>query len=58
MNARLRDLARKLNDLDAALAGRKGLVTAPATRVGICPDCGYPSLDSGLCAFCRPRRAF
>ena len=58
MASRLRDLARKLNDLDAALAGRKGLVTAPATRVGICPDCGYPSLDSGLCAFCRPRRAF
>ena len=58
MTSRLRNLARKLNDLDTALAGGKGLVAAPATRVGICPDCGYPSLDSGLCAFCRPRHAF
>lgn len=57
MTSRLRDLARKLSDLDAALAGRTGFVTTPATRVGICPDCGYPSLDSGLCAFCRPRLA-
>ena len=55
MTSRLRDLARQLNDFDVALARQKGLVTAPATRVGICPDCGYPSLDSGLCAFCRPR---
>jgi hypothetical protein len=22
--------------------------------VGMCPYCGYPSLNSGLCAFCRP----
>ena len=58
MTSRLRDLARKLNDLDTALAGRTGFATTPATRVGICPDCGYPSLDSGLCAFCRPRHAF
>jgi len=29
----------------------------PAARVGICPDCGYPSLESILCAFCRPRLA-
>jgi hypothetical protein len=24
------------------------------TLVGTCPDCGYPSLSSVLCAFCRP----
>ena len=24
------------------------------SRVGTCPYCGYPSLASGLCAFCRP----
>lgn len=24
-----------------------------AARVGTCPDCGYPSLDSLSCAFCR-----
>lgn len=58
MTSRLRDLARKLNDLDTALAGRRGLMATPATRVGVCPDCGYPSLDSGLCAFCRPRSTF
>jgi hypothetical protein len=26
----------------------------PHQRVGMCPYCGYPSLNSGLCAFCRP----
>ena len=57
MTSRLRDLARQLNDFDVALARQRGLMPTPATRVGICPDCGYPSLDSGLCAFCRPRRA-
>ncbi len=29
----------------------------PVARVGVCPDCGYPSLESILCAFCRPRLA-
>lgn len=24
-----------------------------AVRVGTCPNCGYPSLDSMSCAFCR-----
>ena len=47
LNTRLRGLARQLTDLD-----RKH--ERPATRVGTCPHCGYPSLDSGLCAFCRP----
>lgn len=23
-------------------------------RMGTCPSCGYPSLASGLCAFCQP----
>lgn len=53
----LRGLARGLNDLDQALASRKGQASGHTPRVGTCPDCGYPSLDFGLCAFCRPRRA-
>lgn len=51
----LRGLARELNDLDRALASRKGQSPGHPPRVGTCPDCGYPSLDFGLCAFCRPR---
>ncbi len=50
---RLSLLAQRLNTLDSRISG----VTAdesPATLVGTCPYCGYPSLGSGLCAFCRP----
>ena len=57
LTSRLRRLARELNDIDVALAARKGWQGHPSARVGTCPDCGYPSLDSGLCAFCRPRLA-
>lgn len=57
LTTHLRDLARQLNDLDVALASWKGHPPIHAPRVGTCPDCGYPSLDSGLCAFCRPRLA-
>lgn len=57
LTCRLRGLARELSDLDSALASWNGHPPASAPRVGICPDCGYPSLDSGLCAFCRPRLA-
>jgi hypothetical protein len=52
---RLGGLVRELNDLDMVLEGWKDHLPDPAMRVGTCPDCGYPSLDSGLCAFCRPR---
>lgn len=24
-------------------------------EVGTCPYCGYPSIGSGMCAFCRPQ---
>ncbi len=50
LSARLTVLARQLNDLDRRLSD--GTFASP--RVGICPECGYPSLGSGLCAFCRP----
>lgn len=54
LDSRLRVMALKLNGLDSALSSLKGFPDGPATRVGTCPDCGYPSLDSGLCAYCRP----
>lgn len=57
LTSQLRGEARALKDLDETLAGCTGLAQAAAARVGTCPDCGYPSLDSGLCAFCRPRLA-
>jgi hypothetical protein len=49
LNDRLGVLAKQLRTLDTA-------VTDPSThaRVGTCPYCGYPSLGSGQCAFCRP----
>jgi hypothetical protein len=54
LNTRLRGLARQLNDLDRALSALKGYDEWTPDRVGVCPHCGYPSLGSGLCAFCRP----
>lgn len=54
LDSRLRVMARQLNGLDSALSRLKGLHDRPAARVGTCPHCGYPSLDSGLCAYCRP----
>lgn len=52
--SRLRVLARELNDIDAAVAPWTVHSPLTAPRVGTCPECGYPSLDSWLCAFCRP----
>ncbi|MGI9125286.1 MAG: hypothetical protein ACR2JM_11130 [Mycobacterium sp.] len=52
--ARLAVLARQLNDLDSRLDHSAGHQQLPAPKVGTCPECGYPSLGSGLCAFCRP----
>ena len=53
-NTRLRAMARQLNELDHALSDLKGYEEWTPDRVGICPHCGYPSLGSGLCAYCRP----
>lgn len=52
MNARLQGLARQLGELDNALSTDEHHACPPAA-VGTCPDCGYPSLGSGLCASCR-----
>lgn len=54
LTARFRGLARQLKDLDTALSTLTTHQNRPAGRVGTCPHCGYPSLDSGLCAYCRP----
>lgn len=49
---RLQGLAARLKDIDAALSGASS-DRWPSVHVGTCPDCGYPSLGSGLCATCR-----
>lgn len=51
---RLGTLAQRLNTLDSTMSAHPS-VPWPASLVGICPYCGYPSLGSGLCAFCRPQ---
>jgi len=53
-NTRLRALVGQLNDLDQAISALKGYEEWTPDRVGVCPHCGYPSLGSGLCAYCRP----
>lgn len=53
LNCRLRDLARQLTDLDCALSVMAGHPHLTASNVGVCPQCGYPSLSSALCARCR-----
>lgn len=55
LNDRLGVLAKQLNTIDGQLSGGRSDTAAP--RVGTCPYCGYPSLGSGLCAFCRPQLA-
>lgn len=54
---RLAVLATQLKALDSRLSDSDGFQSPPSARVGICPYCGYPSLGSGLCAFCRPHLA-
>lgn len=54
MTARLHVMAGQLNHLDVVLSDLRGHDHVPAARVGTCPHCGYPSLGSGLCAYCRP----
>ncbi len=41
-------------DLGVTLSALSQHLDRTVTRVGTCPHCGYPSLDSGLCAYCRP----
>ena len=54
LTARLGVLVRQLNDLDSRLSDGAEPQHRPSPKVGTCPECGYPSLGSGLCAFCRP----
>ena len=51
---RLHVMAGQLNHLDVVLSDLRGHGQLPTARVGTCPHCGYPSLGSGLCAYCRP----
>lgn len=53
MNTRLHGLARHLSYLDNTLSGSDAQSPWAPGHVGTCPDCGYPSLGSGLCAPCR-----
>lgn len=57
MNTRLHGLARHLSYLDTALSGSDNQAPRTPEQVGTCPDCGYPSLASGLCASCRMYQA-
>jgi hypothetical protein len=54
---RLTVLAGQLNTLDDRMSASDHPEMTVPTRVGTCPYCGYPSLGSGLCAFCRPHLA-
>lgn len=54
LTARLGVLVGQLNDLDSRLCDGTEHQHRPSPKVGTCPECGYPSLGSGLCAFCRP----
>lgn len=53
LDTRLHMLAGQLSDLDWALSAYRDDEQWPQARVGTCPDCGYPSLESRLCATCR-----
>lgn len=55
LTTRLHVMARQLNQLDRVLSGLRGHEYSPPSRVGTCPQCGYPSLESGMCAYCRPQ---
>lgn len=57
LSGRLGILANQLRSLDDRLSGTECFSVAAAARVGTCPYCGYPSIGSGLCAFCRPHLA-
>lgn len=57
LTERLGLLAQQLQTFDNRLAHADSHENLLATKVGTCPYCGYPSLGSGLCAFCRPQLA-
>lgn len=57
LSDRLTLLAGELNALDGQLNATGNQQAKATGRVGTCPYCGYPSLGSGLCAFCRPHLA-
>lgn len=57
LTERLTLLAKQLNAIDSQLSDTVAHGLLAAVRVGTCPYCGYPSLGSGLCAFCRPQLA-
>ena len=43
---------------DDSVMDNSGLARAdPVTIVANCPACGYPTLGTGLCAYCRPQLA-
>ena len=54
ITARLHVMAAHLNRLDTVLSDLRRHDQPPTARVGTCPHCGYPSLGSGMCAYCRP----
>lgn len=51
LTSRLQGLASRLKDIDVTLSNTPA--HSSPIHVGTCPDCGYPSLGSGLCASCR-----
>lgn len=53
LTGRLQGLVARLKDLDDALSDTAARNQLAAVHVGTCPDCGYPSLGSRLCASCR-----
>ncbi len=57
LSDRLRVLAKQLNALDSRLSGDDDQALPIPAGVGTCPYCGYPSVGSSLCAFCRPHLA-
>lgn len=52
---RLTVLAGQLNTVDDQMSSGDCSGRTASMRVGTCPYCGYPSLASGPCAFCRPQ---
>lgn len=57
LSGRLSALAGQLQAIDSRLSDTDCPSLQSPTRVGTCPYCGYPSIGSGLCAFCRPHLA-
>ncbi len=57
LSDRLGVLAKQLRTLDTRASGNGHSAHPGNGLVGTCPYCGYPSLGSGLCAFCRPHLA-